>query len=209
MSKKQMKQFVFTIIALAVCVIGYLTADYYSKEQKQREEEESAKKAEENTVVVYQMESVNNITGFAYVADGKTIMLVKDESGNWLDSEDSSVNLAEDTIESVMLTNLMYVSSDEVIEAPEDVNQYGFDNPTNQIVISMSDGTTSTFIVGAQNEFDTSKYYMMLEGDDNVYVIDSVIPNAFSKTVDELVEEETTVEETTVEETTAADSEKE
>lgn len=192
MSKNQIKQFVVTIIILATCVVGYIGVDYYSREQKQNAEEESAKKAKENTVVIYERESVDNITGIAYVVDENTIMLLKDESGNWIYSEDTSVNLAEDTIESAMLTNLIYVSSDEVIEKPEDVKQYGFDNPTNTIVISNSDGTTSTFIIGAQNEFDTSKYYMMLEGDDNVYVIDSVIPNAFSKTVDELLEEDET-----------------
>lgn len=192
MSKNQIKQFVVTIIILAACVVGYIGVDYYSREQKQNAEEESAKKAKENTVVIYERESVDNITGIAYVVDENTIMLLKDESGNWIYSEDTSANLAEDTIESAMLTNLIYVSSDEVIEKPEDVKQYGFDNPTNKIVISNSDGTTSTFIIGAQNEFDTSKYYMMLEGDDNVYVIDSVIPNAFSKTVDELLEEDET-----------------
>ena len=46
--------------------------------------------------------------------------------------------------------------------------------------------------------YDSTKYYMMVKGDDNVYVISSDLVTAFSKTVDDMKEEETT----TVEETT-------
>lgn len=201
MSKKQIRQFLYTVIALVVCVAGYFIVDTYSQNKKKEAEEESSKIAEENKSVVYEMESVDDVTGFSYVVDGETITLLKDTDGEWKSDNDSSLKIDQSVVESSMLTNLLYVASEEKIEAPDDISQYGFDNPQNQIVIMKLDGSSSVFTIGAQNVFDTSKYYLMLEGDDNVYVVDSVIPNAFSKTLADLEEEETTVEETMAAET--------
>lgn len=200
MSKSQKKQFFASIILLLVCIVGYVSVTHYCKAKKTEQEEESSKKAAENTTVLYEMDSIDNVSGLAYIVDGKTIVLNKEDSGKWICQEDKNKNLSSDTV-NTMAKKLMYVTSSEVIKGPEDTDQYGFNNPTNKIVIMMSDNTSKTFIIGKQNEFDTSKYYLMLEGDKNVYVIDSTIPSAFTSDLDAL-EETTTVEETSTVETT-------
>ena len=40
--------------------------------------------------------------------------------------------------------------------------------------------------------YDASKYYMMVKGDDSVYVVDSSVVDGFTKTVDDLEKEEET-----------------
>lgn len=196
MSKKEKKQFVFTILALVVCVVGYLLIDAYCEDRKEKEEDESKRIEEESRTVVFEMDNTDDITGFSYVVDGETITLLKDTDGVWICDNDTSMNVDQSTVNNTMVSNFVYVSSNQVIESPEDTAQYGFDDPQNKIVIMKSDGTSCVFTIGAQNEFDTSKYYMMLEGDDNVYVIGSSIPNAFAYSLEDLREEETTTEET-------------
>lgn len=77
---------------------------------------------------------------------------------------------------------------------------------TNTITIVDANNKTHILYIGDANPYDSTKYYMMVEGDENVYVVDSSVVDAFSKSLEDLEkEEETTVEETTVEETTAND----
>lgn len=197
MSKKQMKQYITAIVALIICIAGYFLVNHYCQVKKQEAEQESLKATEENTTVIYEMEDVSVITGFSYILDGTTLNFTKDDSGTWKNRENPDLKLDGDTIESTLLTKLMEISSDNVIEQPEDVSQYGFDSPTNVITVMESDGSSHTFTIGSQNEFDTSKYYLMMEGDDNVYVVDSTLSSAFSAELEEFEEEETTVEATT------------
>lgn len=195
MSKNQMRQLIGMVIALVVCVVGYFTIDSYSQKQKEKAEEESSKAAEANETVVFELENIDDITGFSYVVDGTTITLLKNSDDTWICDNDTSINIDEYVVKSTILNSLERVSSNQIIESPEDIAQYGFDSPQNKIVIMKSDGSSRVFTLGAQNQIETDKYYMMVDGDDNVYVIDSAIPIAFSNTIEDL-EEETTVAET-------------
>ena len=56
---------------------------------------------------------------------------------------------------------------------------------------------TTTFYIGDYNDM-VSEYYLKMEGDDAVYLVDSTLNDTFSKTVDTLVKkEDTETEETT------------
>ena len=61
------------------------------------------------------------------------------------------------------------------------------------------DNNTNTLYIGDANPYDSQTYYMMVEGDDNVYLIDSTVVDAFSMSIDNLTEEETTLEESVTE----------
>ena len=106
-----------------------------------------------------------------------------------------------------MLAKLVSVTADEKIAKKDDVSQYGFtidDNgnviaETNTIALTDEDNTTYTLYIGKENPYDTSKYYMMVEGDDNIYLVDSDIQTAFSKNISDITE--TTTEAATQEST--------
>ena len=106
-----------------------------------------------------------------------------------------------------MLAKLVSVTADEKIAKKDDVSQYGFtidDNgnviaETNTIALTDEDNTTYTLYIGKENPYDTSKYYMMVEGADNIYLVDSDIQTAFSKNISDITE--TTTEAATQEST--------
>lgn len=197
MTKKQIKQYIIAIVALIVCVVGYLLADNYSKSKKMEAEEESSKAAETNGKVILEIEDTSVISGLSYQLEGETVKLFKSEDGNWESENDKSLKIDSNAVESLIVAELTTITGEKVETESEDISPYGFDAPTNTIVITKTDGTSDTLIIGSQNEFNTEKYYLMVEGDENVYVVDSAVPNAFSTALEDLEEETTTVEEDT------------
>ncbi|MFQ9515174.1 MAG: DUF4340 domain-containing protein [Eubacterium sp.] len=198
--KKQLIQFGVVIVILVLCIGGYFGISKYFSDKEEN------KKAD--TVVAFELEDYKNATAVSYLNSGEQISLSK-KNETWSYSEDASVNLSSSVIEGEMLAQLASVEAVQKIDKPEDITQYGFEiddkgsvePATNTIVVVDRDGNTHTLYIGDQNPYDSSQYYMMVEGDDNVYVTDSTLADAFSKSVEDITEEETTVEETTVEET--------
>ena len=191
---KQKKQFVVVVILMAVCIIGYFGVGKFYKNQEEKESENK----EATAITAFELKDYEKITAFNYITNGK-----------WHDSSDASVNISKDSVETDMLAKLVSVTADEKIAKKDDISQYGFtidDNgnviaETNTIALTDEDNTTYTLYIGKENPYDTSKYYMMVEGDDNIYLVDSDIQTAFSKNVSDITE--TTTEAATQESTEA------
>ena len=66
------------------------------------------------------------------------------------------------------------------------------DQPQNTITVTCGDETT-TIDIGDYNEM-LSEYYIKVSGDENVYLADSTLKDAFSKTADTMVEKEESTE---------------
>ena len=113
-----------------------------------------------------------------------------------------------------MLSTLVEIDASTKIDSPEDISLYGFTKDsdgnitgeTNSITVTDNDGKVNKIYIGSTNPYDSTKYYMMVNDDTNVYVVDSTVNDAFSKDVEELEEETTTVEETTKETTTVSET---
>ena len=188
---------------MAVCIIGYFGVGKFYKNQEEKESENK----EATAITAFELKDYEKITAFNYIANGTSITLTKDSDGKWHDSSDASVNISKDSVETDMLAKLVSVTADEKIAKKDDVSQYGFtidDNgnviaETNTIALTDEDNTTYTLYIGKENPYDTSKYYMMVEGDDNIYLVDSDIQTAFSKNISDITE--TTTEAATQEST--------
>ena len=188
---------------MAVCIIGYFGVGKFYKNQEEKESENK----EATAITAFELKDYEKITAFNYITNGTSITLTKDSDGKWHDSSDASVNISKDSVETDMLAKLVSVTADEKIAKKDDVSQYGFtidDNgnviaETNTIALTDEDNTTYTLYIGKENPYDTSKYYMMVEGDDNIYLVDSDIQTAFSKNISDITE--TTTEAATQEST--------
>lgn len=202
---KQKKQFAVVVILMAICIVVYFGVGKFYKNQEKKESESK----EANTITAFELKDYDKITTFNYITNGTPITLTKDSDGKWHDSSDASVNISKDSVETDMLAKLVSVTADEKIAKNDDVSQYGFtidDNgnvtaETNTIALTDEDSTTYTLYIGKENPYDTSKYYMMVEGDDNIYLVDSDIQTAFSKNISDITE--TTTQAATQESTEA------
>ena len=84
------------------------------------------------------------------------------------------------------------------MEAPEDLSQYGLEEPFRTITAVLSDGTQVVIYAGNKSDL-LSEYYIKVEGDDNVYLVSSTIVTDFDKDPEDFIDEtetETATEET-------------
>lgn len=187
--QKQKKQFVILCVVLVAFVAVFFGLKALTKHQEEKEAEKE--EAEKITVAALNTEDISE---FSYQYEGTTIIFVKEEDV-WYYKEDKSIPITQTMIET-MLSNMEKIVAEQKIADPEDISQYGLEEPSNVIELQVGE-STFTVTIGMQNEF-TSQYYMMVSDDDNVYLTDSSIYNGFKKSVEDLTEE--TEEEDTSEE---------
>lgn len=180
--KKQKRQFFIIVCILVLCVGGYLVAKYIP------EEEETTVGTESHTVTSI---VEDNVTGLSYLYEGDIVDLIK-EDDVWKSSEDKSLSL-DQTVVSNMLSYVCSITTETVIENPENISEYGLNNPQNTICLTLVDGSSVQLLIGDYLDI-AGAYYAQLAGDANVYTVSSYIPSAFSKSLDMLIvtEEETT-----------------
>ncbi len=195
--KKQKIQFIVMVAVLVVCICGYFGINAYYKNVEEKEEKE-------NVITVLEIENYKDIVKLSYNCYGEEINLSKTDDV-WKNDDDATQKMDADSIKTDLLESLAIVKATQKIEEPDDITQYGFSiddsenvsGETNNIVATDSDGKINKIYVGGTNPYDSSKYYIMVNDDKNVYVTDSTINDAFSTSVDDLEEETTTVAETT------------
>lgn len=189
--KKQIVQFGSIIIILIICIAGYtILSGHYDKKEK--------KEKTSNQIVAFSLDDYKNTKSLKYTNQNETIELTK-KNGTWEIKGDSKTKVDGTKVESEMLSKLVEVIASEKIDKVSKEENYGFiksdDNvaaSTCTIKIVDSEGNEHTLYIGNSNPYDSDKYYMMVKGDDNVYVINSDLTNAFSKSKDDLKKEEET-----------------
>lgn len=133
-----------------------------------------------------------------YTLSDDTIKMVKkDEAsiikkylnngGKWTIESDSSVNVSRSTINSKMLSKLVEIDASDKISSPSDIKDYGFTKKneeitgsTNNIIVTDSNGKNYEIYFGSVNPYDSTLYYMMVKGDDNVYTVSSDLNESHS-----------------------------
>lgn len=193
--KKQKIQIGIFLVVLVVCIFGYLAAKQLPKE------EETAVSSESQTVSNIDKEDV---AGLSYLYEGEIIELVKNGE-TWQAKNDTSLQMDQEQIET-MLGYVCNVTTDTVIDEPEELANYGLSNPANTICLTLGDESVIQLLIGDCMDI-TGEYYALLAGDPKVYTISSYIVTNFEKSLEELVVEEGVSETTTVEESEATASE--
>lgn len=186
--KKQRKQLITMAVFLGFLIVAYFGLDVYNDAQAKKEEEA-------NTIVVTDFD-YTDVVAFSYDYNGVSYSFTKqDDVWNFDDNADFDVD--ESLVES-MLTTAGSLLGEEEITDYESVDIYGFDDPQKTVSLTMSDGSTVTIQVGDYNDI-VGYYYLMLEGDENLYLADSTLLYTFEVAYTELEYVEETTEEVTEE----------
>ena len=174
--KNQKRQFLLIICILILCVGGYSVAKNVPKE------EETTVGTESHTVTSI---TESEVTEISYLCEGDIIELVK-EDDVWKSKEDKNLSLQQTTV-TTMLSYVCSITTDTIIENPENTDEFGLKNPENSICITLANGNVVQINIGDYLEI-TGEYYAQIAGDANVYTISSYIPSYFHKSIDMLVE---------------------
>lgn len=192
--KKQKIQLLVLLAVCVLCVGGYFLIRSHDFETKEELPEVS--------VTDFNKDDVTELT----VSGDNALKLVKGGDGVWTEASIPEEPIQQESVNMLLSEIDNITTSETVIESPEDLSQYGLDEPFRTITATLSDGTAVTIHAGAKSDL-LSKYYVKTEGSETVYMVDSYIVEDFAKTPQELIEEETTETESTVETETASEAE--
>lgn len=178
------KQWMILVIALVAIVVASAGLKGYQKKQDQK----AAQQEEDEKVYALQFAS-DDVTGISYEYSGETLEFTKTDD-TWSCSADPTVQIDADKMKT-MLSSLGSMTADSTVESPEDVSEYGIDQPTQQVTLNFSDGSEKTVTFGNTNEI-VGGIYVQVSGDDNVYLVGSSYVNTtLNKGVDDLKVDET------------------
>lgn len=173
------KQWIILVIALVAIVAASAGLKGYQKKQDQK----AAQQEEDKKVYALQFAS-DDVTGISYEYSGETLEFTKTDD-TWSCSTDPTAQIDADKMKT-MLSSLGSMTADSTVERPEDVSEYGIDQPTQQVTLNFSDGSEKTLIFGMENEI-VGGIYVQVSGDDNVYLVGSSYVNTtLNKGVDDL-----------------------
>ena len=176
--KKQRKQFILMLIALVVLIGGYFGLRYYNENAVTEEPAE-----EKEYVVSIEKDSIQRIS---YSYEGVDYTFTKD-GDDWIYEEDPSVNIDPYYI-NLMESRCESLTIKEKIEKVTDMSQYGLAEPDRYFSFETADAAY-TFYIGDRNTVSMGCYICEPEGD-TVYMVDHLVSTSFSKTLEDLIEEE-------------------
>lgn len=179
--KKQRKQLITMVVFLAVLIAAYIGLGIYNDME--------AKKEEEDAIIIMDFD-YEDVIAFTYDYDDTTYTFSKSEE-TWTYDADTDFDVDESLVEEI-LASVSYILGEDAITEYEEVGTYGLDAPQKTISFTFTDGSTKKVQIGDYNEM-LGFYYLMVEGDDNLYLTDSTLLNAFefSYTSLEYIEVET------------------
>lgn len=163
-------------LALGVTVLAGLSVTcILLKKHNEKAQEETA--AEDSAGEILSVD-LSQLTAVSFDAGERQVRFNRTDDAWKLDGDETfpvDVNALETTLASVSS-----VEAVRRLDHPEDLSEYGLDEPQNIITIKMEDGTEKTVTVGATND-STGDDYVMLDGDDSeIYTVGSGLREAFS-----------------------------
>lgn len=160
--KKNKKGLITAVILLIFLLIVYIVIRNLHLDEEEQEED--------TTETVYEIDAAD--ISKLQVASGDTSFSFTHADDTWTYDEDRNFPLSE----SAVLDKVSYVtsvSSSRTIEEPENLEDYGLEEPEVSITVTDTEGETTSLELGATND-TVSACYMTLNGDTSkVYLVDS------------------------------------
>lgn len=147
---------------------------------------ETADTQEDTSVTIFTLEDTD-VTALSWTWDGETVELEREDE-LWCYAPDPSFPLDDSQME-VMLSDLTELKADKTIEAPEDLSQYGLEEPAATVTVTTGTEGERQILLGDETGMGGSVYCDV--GDGNVYLVDEAVLDDFCYGLYDLVEKET------------------
>ena len=169
--KKKGKGLLFAVLILIVLLVLYFVIDL---QQKKADQEAETEETEESSLPV---SVTNDEIAKVTVKNGDVTMSYTKNDDTWTYEEDSDFPLDESAVDTKM-SKLTSLTVDRVLESPEDLSEYGLDEPKQEVTVLKTDGTAFTLYIGNQNSSNNDFYVKVDDGTD-VYTMPASSVNVF------------------------------
>ena len=169
--KKKGKGLLFAVLILIVLLVLYFVIDLQQKKADQEAETEETK--DSSLPVSVTDDEIAKVT----VKNGDVTMSYTKNDDTWTYEEDSDFPLDESAVDTKM-SKLTSLTVDRVLESPEDLSEYGLDEPKQEVTVLKTDGTAFTLYIGNQNSSNNDFYVKVDDGTD-VYTMPASSVNVF------------------------------
>ena len=190
MAKKSKKKNTITIVLLLLLVVA-MGAAYFLLVNKDDSDDTSDTDTEtEDTSVelsAYETDQVSSLT----FDNGTLAMTLLYDGENWTDEADPDFPVYKAKANTMVKAVANLTATQQVTDAPEDIAEYGLDNPALTVQIGLNDGTSFGLKLGDKLVTDEG-YYAMAEGDPAVYVVAKSVYNSFNIELSDLTQQEET-----------------
>lgn len=174
------------VIFLLILILGavYLFVDF-EKENEETPEDTSAVSSQ----VVLSNTNASDIVSLTCSFEENHYTLQK-ENAVWKNAENPDIVLSQIYPEEMVTALASVTATRLVVENCENVAEYGLDDPLYTLSVEYRDGLILTYKISGKESFNGERY-LMLEGVDSVYMIDSSFEETFSHSLASMVTVET------------------
>ena len=169
--KKKGKGLLFAVLILIVLLVLYFVIDLQQKKADQEAETEETK--DSSLPVSVTDDEIAKVT----VKNGDVTMSYTKNDDTWTYEEDSDFPLDESAVDTKM-SKLTSLTVDRVLESPEDLSEYGLDEPKQEVTVLKTDGTAFTLYIGNQNS-SNNDFYVKVDDVTDVYTMPASSVNVF------------------------------
>ncbi len=181
-------------LLLIIAAVGILVAVYFIVKNRPADIEEESTAPEFTSIDVTDIER-DEVKQIELIHEGGRLVVEKqvikaqeedeDDETVWRPVYDFDIPLNEGNI-SRLLYAASGLSAKRIIEeGPDDLSVYGLDDPQAEVRVDLEDGSVIRYFLGNASPTGDS-YYLMKEGDENVYAVRNYPAEAFLFTLDDL-----------------------
>lgn len=178
--KKAEKKPALTLCLLLFLLAALVAAVYLYKEPEGETEEETG-------IELYSLDT-SQTAEISFQNESGLVELVKD-GNTWIKKEDKDFPLDQSAVSAMLSAMESVQASREVTKEADDLSQYGLENPSLDIRITLEDGTSVQLMLGDRVPVAGGRYGMT-GGRASVYIMEETLFSAFSYTENQLIQME-------------------
>lgn len=178
--KKKNTALIAGIIILALLLVFYLVLHNSSKEDSQ-DTEKTSETAFETTV-----EDISE----AVFKSGENEYKFTKSDDIWKYNGEENFPLDQSAFGEI-ISKFEKIAADRVLEKPDNISEYGLDNPTVTVSLKDKDGKEQTLQFGDTNSVTSSSYMTLNKDNEKVYMVSSTIVTSLQFDINDLAEKET------------------
>lgn len=168
-------------IIILVVLIAILGAGYFFISKYEPAKEDTGIDTSYTSVSVFKTDK-ENIKSVEIINENESYTVSKGENGKWIINGNPNIKVSQSKVDTLMYDASSISAKEKAAENATDLSQYGLDLPKRKAIIKTNNGETVTFSAGDKTA-DGSYYFVMIEGESDVYIKGASSVESLTKSV--------------------------